>query len=94
MTTAFNLCRRGMKKRPPAEITPDRQEEPLHDRIDLVRALGRLPLRQRQAVILFYLADHPVSAVADLMGLSEGAVKTHLSRARDALRASLEVADA
>jgi len=31
------------------------------------------------------LADLPVAAVADLMGASEGTVKTHLSRGRQSL---------
>lgn len=50
-----------------------------------------LPERQRQAVVLHYLVDSPLVAVADAMGISEGAVKAHLFKARAALRGRLEV---
>ena len=54
-------------------------------------ALDRLPLKQRTAVVLFYLADLSVAEVADAMGITEGAVNQHLHRAREALRKRLEV---
>jgi RNA polymerase sigma factor (sigma-70 family) len=59
------------------------------ERLDLVRALGRLPKRQRQVVILRYLADRPEEEVARVLGCSVGAVKTHASRGLSALRAEL-----
>jgi RNA polymerase sigma-70 factor, ECF subfamily len=51
----------------------------------LVEAVRRLPLRQRQAVGLYYLADLSIRDVALAMGLSEGAVKAHLHQARGRL---------
>jgi RNA polymerase sigma-70 factor (ECF subfamily) len=48
----------------------------------LVEAVRRLPLRQRQAVGLYYLADLSIRDTAAAMGLSEGAVKAHLHHAR------------
>jgi len=53
--------------------------------------LGRLPLRQRTAAALFYEADFSVAEIAAVMNISEGAVKSHLSRARQSLRQVLEV---
>ena len=95
MTTSFNLCRKQLRRRLARSATSaPSQEIDIGGRLDIIDALRRLPDRQRQAVILFYLTDHPVSAVADLMGISDGAVKSHLSRAREALKGSLEVADA
>jgi RNA polymerase sigma-70 factor (ECF subfamily) len=41
---------------------------------------------QRTAVSLHYLEDRPVLEVAQAMGLPENTVKTHLSRARAAMR--------
>lgn len=49
----------------------------------------RLPRRQQQAVALHYVAQLSVVEIADAMGCSEGAVKSHLHRARKALRDSL-----
>ena len=41
---------------------------------------------QREAVTLFYFEDHSVEDVARILALPTGTVKTHLSRARAALR--------
>lgn len=56
----------------------------------LWRALRGLPSRQRAAVALFYLGDLRVAEVAAVMKVSEGTVKRHLDRAREALRTQLE----
>jgi RNA polymerase sigma-70 factor (ECF subfamily) len=48
-----------------------------------------LPDRQAQAVAHFYLGDRSVASVAEAMELSTGAVKSHLSRARETLARQL-----
>ena len=55
------------------------------------RAVQALPVRQREVVALFYVADLPVADVAQRLGCSEGTVKSHLSRARRTLHESLRV---
>jgi RNA polymerase sigma factor (sigma-70 family) len=50
--------------------------------IDVLNAVDRLSMQQRAAVLLTYWADLPVEAVANRMGVSTGAVKRHLARAR------------
>jgi DNA-directed RNA polymerase specialized sigma24 family protein len=60
------------------------------ERLDLVKALRRLPRRQRQVVILRYLADQPEASVARLLGCSIGSVKTHASRGLRAMQVELE----
>jgi len=52
----------------------------------LVRLLARLSPVQRAAVTLYYLEEQPVEAVAAALGLPRNTVKTHLHRARAALR--------
>lgn len=89
MTTALNLVRRGMRRRPTTDVSDSIVMDDPDLRVDILEALRSLPLRQRQAVILYYLADLPVAAVAELMNASEGSVKTHLSRARRRLRKTL-----
>lgn len=90
-TTALNLCRRRLRHLPPPIHGGLPILGPTSDRVELLTALRALPERQRQATVLYYLADCPVATVADLMGLSEGTVKSHLFKARAALRKSLEV---
>jgi RNA polymerase sigma-70 factor (sigma-E family) len=60
------------------------------ERVDLVRAVRALPRRQREVVVLRYLADQSEETVAALLGCSVGSVKTHASRGLAALRARLD----
>lgn len=53
-------------------------------------ALRALPARQREAFTLRILEELDGATTARVMGCSEGSVKTHLSRARDALQKRLE----
>ena len=53
-------------------------------------ALQKLPRRQREAFSLRVLEELDGATTAAVMGCSEGAVKTHLSRAREALQKQLE----
>jgi RNA polymerase sigma-70 factor, ECF subfamily len=48
-----------------------------------------LPEQQRHAVVLHYVEDQSVADVAFVLEVSEGTVKTHLSRARTTLAARL-----
>jgi RNA polymerase sigma-70 factor (sigma-E family) len=59
------------------------------DRVDLHRALATLPRRQREVVLLRYVADLPEQEVARQLECSTGSVKTHASRGLAALRAAL-----
>ena len=61
------------------------------DMAERVRAaVRRLPVRQRECVTLHYLLGRPVAEVAALLGVSDGTVKTCLSRARSRLASLLE----
>lgn len=55
----------------------------------LASALATLPLRQRTAMALRFLADLSVADVARAMDISEGAVKSHVHRARERLALQL-----
>jgi RNA polymerase sigma-70 factor (sigma-E family) len=58
----------------------------LIERLDLQRALLGLPKRQRDAVVLRYIADLSEADVATLLGCSPGTVKSHLNRGTSRLR--------
>ena len=57
---------------------------------DFERALQTLPDRQQEAYLLRQWQGMSVKETAEIMGCSEGSVKTHLSRAMQSLKANLE----
>jgi RNA polymerase sigma factor (sigma-70 family) len=57
---------------------------------EVITALRALPTRQREVLVLRYYLDLSETEIADTMGISRGAVKSHASRGIAALRTSLE----
>ena len=55
------------------------------DLLVLVRALRKLPEKQREALVLHYFADLTVEQIAAETGVSPGTVKSRLSRGRTAM---------
>lgn len=71
----------------PAEPAwPAAVESGSEGRLDVLAALDQLPKRQRAAVVLRYFGDLDVAAVAELMGCSQGTVKSQTARGLDKLR--------
>jgi RNA polymerase sigma factor (sigma-70 family) len=83
----------------PDGALPDRPAEGREDPVEralageraaeLAAAISSLPPGQRDAVVLFHLADLPQDAVAARLGTAPGAVRTRLHKARAALRVRL-----
>lgn len=84
---AIDQLRRRRAEGVAAELPVDDRSEPAVLRMVVADALRRLPSRQREVVALHYLVDMSVEQVAEAMGISPNSVKTHLSRAVQALRA-------
>lgn len=91
VATNLSIDRVRRRRRMSDDEVPDRAAVDAHreERMDLQRALRALPRRQREVVVLRYVADQPEDAVAAALGLSVGSVKTHASRGLAALRARL-----
>jgi DNA-directed RNA polymerase specialized sigma24 family protein len=53
---------------------------------DLERAIAKLPIEQRQAVLLVGLEGMPYDEVASVLNVPIGTVRSRLSRGRDLLR--------
>ncbi|MGH9016344.1 MAG: SigE family RNA polymerase sigma factor [Acidimicrobiales bacterium] len=58
---------------------------------DIGAALRRLPVRQRQALLLHHVVGLPVAEVAREMGVAPGTVKSWLFRGRQALHGALSI---
>jgi RNA polymerase sigma-70 factor (sigma-E family) len=95
-----NRCRSVLRQR--AVVGPSLQKGPpdrpgaAHgafgalERDSVGSVLRDLPERQREAIVLRYYADLSEEEIAAAMGISRGAVRSHTSRGRSALRAALE----
>jgi RNA polymerase sigma-70 factor (ECF subfamily) len=92
MTTALNLCRKEHRRRAQVRSgdVPEREVQFSSATLEMREALAELPSRQRQAVTLFYVGDLSVHAIAEVMNISDGAVKAHLSHGRKRLREVLD----
>jgi RNA polymerase sigma factor (sigma-70 family) len=71
-------------KEPGVEHVADR----LGQASDLSSRLARLPLRQREAVVLRHVLDLPIAEVAEILRCPEGTAKSHVSRGLTTLRAT------
>ena len=74
----------------------DRQQSPealaaIEEQVRAIwRAAADLPERQRTVFLLRFVEDMELLEIADVTGMKEGTVKTHLFRALQAVRARLE----
>ena len=85
---AVDLLRKKKLPTPAAQVGVE-QDAVVVLRIELQRALQILPTRQREAMILRYLADMPEAAVGKALGIRPGTVKQHLHRGAEAMRSLL-----
>jgi RNA polymerase sigma factor (sigma-70 family) len=86
---ALDRWRRLSRSQPVRGVGAGTADAASGERIDLVRALQRLSRRQRDVVVLRYLADRPETEVATALGCSLGTVRTHAARGLAALREAL-----
>ena len=99
-TTVVNLARSRLRHRQvvqrhapkPMPDAPSAEHGALEqlERDRLIRALRALPTRQRECLVLRYYGDLSEIQIAEAMGISTGAVKSHASRGMAALRSALE----
>ena len=58
--------------------------------LDLQAALGRLPVEQREIILLVALEDMSYADVAATLGIPIGSVMSRLSRGRERLRSLMQ----
>lgn len=71
---------------PSSHLTPDVVMEREEERTRIGAALAKLPAPQREAVLLFDLADWSHARIAESLGTSEAMSRQHLMLGRRALR--------
>ncbi len=63
---------------------------PINVDVDVLAAVDKLSVRQRASVVLTYWEDLTPAEVGSHLGISEGAVRRHLARARARLKELLD----
>lgn len=56
----------------------------------LYRTMDKLPVKQRDALVLFEISGFSMKEIAEIQGSTEGAVKTKISRGRQKLKELLQ----
>ena len=97
MTVALNLARSGLRRVIAERKARSRLQGMARgdvigpERVDVGRALAKLPRRQRESVVCRYYLEMDTKEIAKVLKVSEGTVKSTLFRARAALALSLGV---
>jgi RNA polymerase sigma-70 factor (sigma-E family) len=73
----------------PTDVVADHAHASV-ERVDVLSRLATLPRRQRTVVVLRYYDGRSTAEIADLLGCSEGAVRTYHSRAMSTLRLTFD----
>ena len=103
-TSVLNGCRSALRRRavrrgllqrgPLADPLPAVSAETVvlggEEREDVIRALRRLPDRQREVLVLRFYAELPDEQIARVMGIRPGTVRSTAFRALDALGRALK----
>lgn len=100
LTDARSFRRRTLRVAIEADLRSDGAASPLDAvsatpsdavaRIDIARAVARLPAGARTVFVLHDIAGYPHAEIAAQLGIAEGTCKAHLFRARRLLRGMLD----
>ena len=82
--------RAARRPRPRPGAEPDHPAEVVDRRAAVLEAMRALPQRQREVLALRYYLDLSEAEIAETLGISRGAVKSHASRGSAALRELLK----
>lgn len=95
----FQIMRRSIFRHlPPCTVSLEDGEEDqwgeaadagTDNRLDVVKALGRIAPIHREVLVLHYFDDMPTAQIAEALEIAPGTVLSRLARARDALKNAL-----
>jgi RNA polymerase sigma-70 factor (ECF subfamily) len=96
---AFNVARNSLRRARSRMRAAERLPRPAAapaptaELLDVLAAMRPLPLRQREALVLHYVAGLPVEEIARQLRVPAGTVKSRLARGRAALARRLGAAE-
>ena len=88
---AVELRQASREAEPPTAPGADEPTLAAARRDAVLRAMRELPIRQREVLALRYYLDLSEAEIAETLGISRGAVKSHASRGSASLRTLLDV---
>ncbi len=89
---SYDVLKKSKKELPlnsMIELPSATKREKREEILDLLEAINRLNEKHKNAIILYYFHDLPISEVAKVMNLPENTVKTYLSRGKERLKKML-----
>ena len=75
------------------EMLPETVAQPSEDRLELTLAVMNLPVKFREAIILYYYQDMDTVEIGKALGITQPSVSNRLKRGRELLRKALEGRD-
>ena len=75
------------------EMLPETVAQPSEDRLELTLAVMNLPVKFREAIILYYYQDMDTVEIGKVLGITQPSVSNRLKRGRELLRKALEGRD-
>ncbi len=75
-----------------ADEAPGPEQTAIHaeERTLVRQSVETLPEKYRQPILLYYFAEMDYHSIAELLGMSEGTLKSRMARGRDLLKKTLE----
>ena len=87
----YELIRKNKQILPEADIPDPGYRENEFENIEWKQTLDSLPEKYRLVMMLYYVEGFKVSEISQILELSEGTVKSRLSRGRDHLTETFEL---
>ena len=86
---ATNICRDMMRFRirhPKVSIDGLEDKIVIPEQKETLRELLELPVKQKTVIYLYYVEGYHIREIADILGMTEGAVKMRLRRGKEQMR--------
>lgn len=95
---AVNTCRdmqrgswfRHIDRRVTPDMLPEAAVSPKEEQLELTLAVMKLPVKYREAILLYYYQDMDTTEIGEVLGIAQSSVSNRLKKGRELLRRALE----